>query len=232
MHKDLVRRYVELQALMITVTAPHWAEYVWLEVLGKPSTVQNELFPEVPATKPELTAAREYVRQTSSNITSAEGAQMKRMAKGKATSYDPKQNKKLTIFMATEYPSWQSKVIDLVRDAFDGMSIDMKAISKKVDKADSKKAMPFIQALKKSLEGGIDASTVFERKLAFDEIDVLTQMCPGLMSTVQKCACIEVVSVEQGGKSGKVVASIGDAAAAKGEDMTDLPVQAENAVPA
>ncbi|KAG9805991.1 leucyl-tRNA synthetase, partial [Aureobasidium melanogenum] len=34
MHQDLVRKYVELQALMITVVAPHWAEYIWLEVLG------------------------------------------------------------------------------------------------------------------------------------------------------------------------------------------------------
>ena len=35
MHYDLVRRYVELQALLITVIAPHWAEYIWLEVLKK-----------------------------------------------------------------------------------------------------------------------------------------------------------------------------------------------------
>ncbi|KAG9995413.1 leucyl-tRNA synthetase, partial [Aureobasidium melanogenum] len=232
MHQDLVRKYVELQALMITVVAPHWAEYIWLEVLGKPSTVQNELFPQVPATKPELTAAREYVRQTSGNITSAEGAQLKRMTKGKATNYDPKQPKKLTIFMATEYPTWQSKVIDLVREAFDGLTIDMKAISKKVDKADSKKAMPFIQTLKKSLEGGIDSNTVFERKLAYNEVDVLAQMVPGLMSTVQRCVCVEVISVEQGGKAGKVVASMGEAAAAKGTELPELPPQAENAVPA
>ncbi|KAG9757494.1 leucyl-tRNA synthetase, partial [Aureobasidium melanogenum] len=232
MHQDLVRKYVELQALMITVIAPHWAEYVWLEVLGKSSTVQNELFPQVPATKPELTAAREYVRQTSGNITSAEGAQLKRMTKGKATNYDPKQPKKLTIFMATEYPAWQSKVIDLVREAFDGLTIDMKAISKKVDKADSKKAMPFIQTLKKSLEGGIDSNTVFERKLAYNEVDVLAQMVPGLMSTVQRCVCVEVISVEQGGKAGKVVASMGEAAAAKGTELSELPPQAENAVPA
>ncbi|KAG9574708.1 leucyl-tRNA synthetase, partial [Aureobasidium melanogenum] len=182
--------------------------------------------------KPELTAAREYVRQTSGNITSAEGAQLKRMTKGKATNYDPKQPKKLTIFMATEYPTWQSKVIDLVREAFDGLTIDMKAISKKVDKADSKKAMPFIQTLKKSLEGGIDSNTVFERKLAYNEVDVLAQMVPGLMSTVQRCVCVEVISVEQGGKAGKVVASMGEAAAAKGTELPELPPQAENAVPA
>lgn len=35
MHCDLVIRYIELQALLISPIAPHWAEYIWLEVLGK-----------------------------------------------------------------------------------------------------------------------------------------------------------------------------------------------------
>ena len=41
MHKDLVFLYIELQALLLTVIAPHWSEYIWLEVLDKPSTIQN-----------------------------------------------------------------------------------------------------------------------------------------------------------------------------------------------
>merc|ERR1712227_265311 len=83
MHADLVKRYVELQALMVNVVAPHWSEHIWLEVLKKTETVQNALFPDAPETKPHLTAARESVRNTASSITSAEGAQMKRMLKGK-----------------------------------------------------------------------------------------------------------------------------------------------------
>ena len=39
MHHDLIRRYIELQALLITVIAPHWAEYIWLEVLKKVSAM-------------------------------------------------------------------------------------------------------------------------------------------------------------------------------------------------
>lgn len=35
MHHDCVRRYVELQALMICVLAPHWADHIWREVLKK-----------------------------------------------------------------------------------------------------------------------------------------------------------------------------------------------------
>lgn len=35
MHHGLIRRYIELQALLITPIAPHWAEYIWLDLLNK-----------------------------------------------------------------------------------------------------------------------------------------------------------------------------------------------------
>ena len=187
----------------------------------------------MPDTDAALTSARDYVRNTSSSITSAEGAQVKRMQKGKQTSYDPKKEKKLLIFYALNYPSWQEKYIDVVRDSFDSMklNLDMKAISKKIDKADSKKAMPFIQSLKKSLESGVDATTVFGRKLAFDEAKVLKEMVPGLRQTLQKCVAVEIVKVDEGGKSGEVAGVIGDKADTVGTKRAELPPNAEGAVP-
>lgn len=35
LHRDMVLRYFEIQALLLCPVAPHWAEYVWLEVLKK-----------------------------------------------------------------------------------------------------------------------------------------------------------------------------------------------------
>lgn len=229
MHADLARYYIELQALMLCVVAPHWSEYIWLEVLKKPLTVQNALFPEVPASMSEFDAAREYVRLTSSNITSAEGAQLKRLQKGKSVSYDPKKEKKLTIYCALNYPSWQEKYVEIVRESFNGMSLDMKAISKKIDKAESKKAMPFVQSLKKSLESGAPTEEVFGRKLKFDETEVLKEMAPGIKQSVQKCVVVEIIKVEEGGKRGEVVGGVGDIKV--GEQRAELPPQAENAVP-
>jgi leucyl-tRNA synthetase len=107
--------------------------------------------------------------------------------------------------MALKYPSWQDSIIETVRNNFNNMTLDIGAISKAIPKAETKRAMPFVQTLKKSLETGIDASTVFERKLAFDEQQVLTDMVPNLKQTVQKCAVVEVVVVNEGGKTGKVV---------------------------
>ncbi|MCJ1366425.1 cytosolic leucyl tRNA synthetase [Acarospora aff. strigata] len=226
MHQGLVRRYIELQALLITPIAPHWAEYIWLEVLKKPSTIQNELFPSVPAASPALSAAREYVRSTSSSITSAEAAQQKKKDKGKSIAFDPKKPKKITVFAAAKYPAWQEKYIDLVREAFDGTTLDDKELSPKIAKmGEMKKAMPFVHGLKKRLVSGEKPGTVFERKLAFDELETLKEMVAGLKRTTG-CKVIEIIAVEEGGKTGTLVD-----ADAKGERREGLPIFAESAVP-
>jgi leucyl-tRNA synthetase len=225
MHKDLILQYIELQALLLTVIAPHWSEYIWLEVLKKPSTIQNALYPVVPAARADLTAAREYVRMTSSNITSAEAAQQKKKAKGKDIGYDLKKPKKLTIFAAAKFPAWQEKYIDLVREAWhpDTKTINDKELNGKIAKmGEMKKAMPFVQGLKKRLVGGEKPELVFNRKLAFDELKALENMVPGLKKAAG-LAVVELVQVEEGGKKGHVVGS--------GKVVEGLPPNAEGAVP-
>lgn len=109
------------------------------------------------------------------------------------------------------------------------MTLDMGAVSKSIPKAETKRAMPFVQQLKKSLETGVDSSTIFERKLAFDEQQVLLDMVPNLKQAVQKCAVVEVIVVEEGGKAGKIVG--GTENVNKDEEKKDLPPTAETAVP-
>jgi leucyl-tRNA synthetase len=225
MHKDLVFKYIELQALLLTVIAPHWSEYIWLEVLGKPSTIQNALYPIVPMPVPALTAAREYIRSTASNITSAEASQQKKKAKGKDIGYDLKKPKKLTIFAAAKFPAWQEKYIDLVREEWDPAtkSINDKELKGKIAKmGEMKKAMPFVQGLKTRLVAGEKTGVVFDRKLAFDEVATLEKMIPGLKKAAG-LSVVEIVSVDEGGKSGIVVGKDGK--------VEGLPPQAEAAVP-
>ena len=227
MHKDLIHTYIALQALLLAPIAPHWADYIYQEVLHNPTTIQIALWPQVPPPDPTLTAAREYVRTTSSAITSAEGAQQKRKEKGKAMAFDPRQPKKLTIFAASSFPSWQAKYIDLVRTAFDGVSLNEKSLAPQMAKmGEMKKAMPFVQGLKRRLDKGEDPALVFERKLAFDEIKTLGEMSRGLMRTTG-CVDVEIVAVEEGGRSGVGILARGD----RGERRAGLPMVAEGAVP-
>lgn len=216
MARPLVIKYVELQSLLICTIAPHWAEYIWLEILKKPHSIQQARWPEVPQADVALTAAREYVKTTTGNITSSEAQAAKRMAKGKASGFDPRKPKKMTIFVASSWPQWQDKYIDLVRQMFEKQQLsDDKALNGQVAKMgkgpEMKKAMPFVQSLKKRITSGQEKpAEVLERKLLFDEISTLEQMQNGLKKTTG-CKEINVVQV--------------------GEDRNGLPALAENAVP-
>ena len=179
---------------------------------------------------PALSAAREYVRMTSSNITTAEAALLKKKSKGKAVAYDPKQPKQLTIFAAQSFPAWQDKYIELVRQEFEahGLSQDRELAAKVGKMGETKKAMPFVQALKRRLDRGEPPSEIFERKLPFAEVDVLREMAKGLKKTTG-CRLVQIVLFGADGMA-KTVASEGGTAESS-EWTGELPQAAEGAVP-
>ncbi|KAK9469425.1 hypothetical protein V1512DRAFT_231898 [Lipomyces arxii] len=182
MHRDLVLRYIELQALLLTPIAPHWAEHIWSDVLKKPQSVQFARFPEI--SKPvdvSLTAALDYARNVSRAIRETEGANIKKQKKGKPVTFDPKRPTKLTLYIALEFPTWQEKYLDLVKDAFDDLTLKFSPeLTSKVQKlGDMKRSMPFVNHLKFRLTGGKESpSVVFNRKLVFDEIEVVKATIP------------------------------------------------------
>ena len=110
------------------------------------------------------------------------------------------------------------------------MSFDEKSLNTKVQakgKAEMKRAMPFVQHLKKRLVGGESREVVFDRKLAFDEGEVLRKMVRGLRRTTG-CKVIEVVKVEgdEGDKIGVVMVGEGE-----GGKRAELPSVAGQASP-
>jgi len=227
MHRDLVFQYIELQALLLCVIAPHWSEYIWLEVLKKPSTIQNARFPSTPPPDPSLSAARDYVRTTTSAITSAVAAQSKRISKGKNTSFDPKKPKKVTIYVASKFPAWQEKYVKLLSSLWDEQTktVDedelMSNLKQQAGK-DMKKVIAFVQTLKKRLTNEESASMVLQRKLAFDEMKTLTEAAAG----IKRAAHLQELDIVLVGDGGEATVVVGAA-----RTVSSLPPQASSAVP-
>jgi leucyl-tRNA synthetase len=174
MHKDLVLRYIEVQALLLTPIAPHFAEYVWREILGHKSSVQNALFPEIskPVEKP-TSAALAYVRNLARSVRETEGSMLKKKKKG--VEFDPKKPSKAIFYIARSFPEWQEQYVDLVRDAFTNMSLDFTPeFKQRVAKlGEVKRGMQFVNVLKTRLGAGETPETVFDRKLIFDELETV-----------------------------------------------------------
>ncbi|RDA84226.1 hypothetical protein CP532_0134 [Ophiocordyceps camponoti-leonardi (nom. inval.)] len=228
MHRALVLRYVELQCLLLAVIAPHWSEYVWREVLKKETSIQEARFPEVAGTDAGLSAKRDYVRATASSVHAVEAMQAKKKAKGKEVTLDPKRPKKLTIYTTDEFPAWQAKYVALLREVWRPGGIDDKELSGRMAKmggAEMKKAMPFVQGLKRRLQAGEAVETVLERRLAFDEKETLRQMRAGLCRTAGLVSC-RVVFFQKG-----VGVDVEDGSEVKIEAGTAAAAAAEHAVP-
>ena len=91
---------------------------------------------------------------------------------------------------------------------------------------ETKKAMPFVQSLKRKLTAGEKVETVFDRKLPFDEVGTLMEMTAGLRRTTG-CKVVDVVVVDEGGKTGTAVLGKGG----EGTKRESLPQAAEVTVP-
>jgi leucyl-tRNA synthetase len=119
--------------------------------------------------------------------------------KGKGLLFDPTKDKALNIYVAKSWPPWQQRYVDLVREQLDGgVSLDVKSVATMIAKADMKRAMPFIQDLKRRLEesGESTPDAVLDRILGFDEVEVLKEMVPVLKSTVPKLKRVNVIVVD------------------------------------
>lgn len=207
MHADLARRFIRLQALLITPLAPHWAESVWRDLLHEPSSIQDALYPTVPAPDAALLAVQEYIELTTSTILRSEAKQLKKRQKGLQSGFDPKKSKKLSIFIANSFPEWQERYRDALHKQFESTGkLDMKVAAAGLGKAEMKRAMPFMQALKARLESGETPERVFERQLPFNETEVLREMVLGLKSVIKKLQAVEVIRVDGAG-AGEVVVS-------------------------
>lgn len=118
----------------------------------------------------------------------------------------------------------------MVREVFDAthLTVDDKSLNPKIAKlGEMKKAMPFVQGLKRRLVGGENPAAVFERKLPFDEAEVLIQITPALKKTAG-CSGVRVVILpDEGKKSGVALKEDGQ----RGDEIHDLPPSAEAAVP-
>lgn len=121
MHGDLVLEYIERQALLMSPICPHVAEHVW-SLLGNKKSILQAKWPSVGAIDSAKIQSSDYFMEATSSFrhllkqsmaakVGKGGAQLKGKSVAKPTDG--------LIWVAKEYPPWQSCVLDTMRQLFE-----------------------------------------------------------------------------------------------------------------
>ncbi|TPX59918.1 leucine---tRNA ligase [Powellomyces hirtus] len=178
MHEDLVKRYIEVQAIMLAPLTPHWSEYVWSELLKKPESIKKALWP-TPTGQPDesLLSAASYIRGLGSNIRSLEDQAARKKQKKGAAATAPEEAKATTLrlFVASAYPAWQDDAIAILKSTYDEstgkFSGKEKPLLASAGLMKNKAVMPFVASIRMAVENNGPAA--FDRNLGFGEMETL-----------------------------------------------------------
>ncbi|KAI9015178.1 hypothetical protein BC832DRAFT_194924 [Gaertneriomyces semiglobifer] len=179
MHEDVIRRYIEAQALLMAPITPHWSEHVWMDLLKKPETIKNASWPEGRDIDTSLIDAASYVRNLVGKIRSTEDRATARNKKkgSKEAASEEKDKTKLRLFIASTYPAWQEECIEVLKTTWDESqqkftNSEVQALSAR-GLMKNKAVMPFVKTMKQAVEAR--GPVAFDRKLTFDELQTMKQ---------------------------------------------------------
>lgn len=157
LHEALTFSWIRSNALLLAPFTPHFSEHIWQNILGETSSIQSARFPEPSGPIDQVRLQQvEYMRGVVDNMRSAEAVLSKRKGKAKvASGFDPAKPKNARVYVASEFPDWQTKCVDLVKASWNETTgiIDEIKLRQELDAAGlskDKKAMPFCQSFKAS----------------------------------------------------------------------------------
>lgn len=184
MNRDLLKRFFEVQSQIMSPIIPHFAEHVWMTVLGHPESILNVPWPAPQPIDEGLLASAAYLHDLAHQMRTSLNADTARAAKkGKAAPTDIPNTAE--VYVVKNFPKWQEEVIEILRSHYDASSQSMTIPDDKIvalikpimgtitDKSILKKVIPFVMELKAKLVA--EGPKILNRALAFDEAAVLAQ---------------------------------------------------------
>lgn len=177
MHRDLVFRFIEVQALLMAPICPHMAEHIWVElqIVQTGTTGESIMHAPWPVAGPvdEVTLIRpsEYLMDAAHEFRLRLKAVMN-AGKNKKAPAPPTHG---SIWVAKTYPPWQNTVLTTLKDLYTANKgfPDNKVISGELKgKAElqkyTKKVMPFVQVAKENFSKhglrALDLTSEFDEK--------------------------------------------------------------------
>ncbi|XP_045480160.1 leucine--tRNA ligase, cytoplasmic isoform X2 [Harmonia axyridis] len=189
MHLDLILRFIEVQALLLSPICPHVAEHVW-SLLGKKTSIVKAAWPEAGPINEIQIKSSQYLMDTAHSLrlhlkTYLQGTK----TKGKQNPEPVPKPDVAELWVAKVYPQWQSIILDTMKKMFeekkelpDNKSLSVEFAKKEELKKYMKRVMPFVQTTREKLQklGPI----ALAKTLEFDEAEVLRNNSSYLANTL------------------------------------------------
>ncbi|XP_022970400.1 leucine--tRNA ligase, cytoplasmic-like [Cucurbita maxima] len=191
MNRDLVFRFMDVQTRLITPICPHYAEYVWREMLKKEGFVINSGWPLADSPDLTLKTANKYLQDSIVLMRKLLQKQLLGSKKGNKKGAPVTmviEDKKLTglVYVNEQFDGWKAECLRILRSKFDTTrrtfapdseimeALQNSSVGQAADfKKTQKQCMPFLRFKKDEAAAlGVQA---LDLKLPFGEIDVLRE---------------------------------------------------------
>ncbi|KZV53257.1 leucine--tRNA ligase, cytoplasmic [Dorcoceras hygrometricum] len=187
MNRDLLWRFMDVQTRLITPICPHYAEYVWKELLKKDGYAVKAGWPEADSPDLTLKKANKYLQDSIVSMRKLLQKQISGSKKAKTPAADI-QNKPTVglIFVNERYDGWKRVCLNILQKKFDAATATFapdQEILSELQKSEfgiegnfkqiQKLCMPFLRFKKD--EAKVVGAQALDLKLPFGEIEVLKE---------------------------------------------------------
>merc|ERR1712168_1150125 len=180
LHRDLIMRYIETQAILLAPICPHICEHIW-HLLGKEDSIMNAKYPTVGEIDEKLLTENRYLMECTREFRLRLKNVINAQSKGKK-----KQNPNGPVA-----PPWQKTVLITLRkmyedngNAFPESKAIMDALkTDDVVKKYMKKLMPFVAYVKERVSK--DGVAAMDLTVPFDETSILMDNLGYLVKAIE-----------------------------------------------
>lgn len=175
MNRDLIRRFIEVQILLMAPIIPQWSDYIWQKYLGhQESILTSGRWPISPQADPEVLKEADYLSENCHRFHQKREYFIKRNQKAPHNAF---------LHVCETYPSWQMEVIRIFQEV--GPPYDKKAIIRQFSQNDQlkiylgkrskKPVMPFTGLLINELRAGKPDHEVLRSESMIQEYNFWTK---------------------------------------------------------
>lgn len=186
MHEDLVMKYIELQALLLTPIAPHIADFIWREILQHETSIQEESFPLINRDRDintTMSIRLGYIRSLLRQIREVECSKLRKRKNGTG-EIDGQKPVKMTVFIALDFPEWKVKYMKTAKMLYEEGRLSELDNVKRLVSGDLQRAMPYIMHLQQRLETE-SPYVVFNHEIEYEEERMIEEIMDKVLNAPQ-----------------------------------------------